>query len=164
MNCKSCGISLPDAAIACWKCGSPIAKLSSETQTQSAQTGIKELSKTTQDYLPWKIGCLLYGLIAPLIMAWLNGLSGGTMNDAMYTVLLMLAVWLSGSVMGVILLAKKEYRAGCALLILAGVTGPLLWLVALFLPARMRCPACREIIAGDATRCSHCATVVTPII
>jgi RNA polymerase subunit RPABC4/transcription elongation factor Spt4 len=180
MNCKSCGTSLPDDAVACWKCGTPIGKSLSEMQLRSEQIDAKKLSTINQEYSPWKIGCLLYGLIAPLVMVGLYNTiqrPSRPASETAFGMLLILAVWLSGPVAGVILLSKKKYLgetagAGCALLVLAGwwalpiglVTGPLLWLVALFLPPRMTCPACKQIIAGDATRCPHCATEVSPII
>lgn len=114
------------------------------------------------------------GETAFLASAGLSGLAGMAFG----------LMWLGGSLPGFAVLAQKKYlaqfagaftRAGCALILfgwwiplvlmgLALMLGPIWWLIASSLKPRRECPACKQIIAGDASRCPHCAAEVTPAV
>ena len=126
-------------------------------------------------------GCLLYFLIFIGFMVSvfiLSQVGAIEISDNVIAPVIGL-LWFGGSIMGLILLAKKKYLAlfsvifsgfGCISLILFGWIGVLLALILLFaggpfiyfiaalLPAYINCPSCTEIVSEKATRCPHCTT------
>jgi hypothetical protein len=139
---------------------------------------------------PWAIGCLIYGVVAVIILFAVVGVAalleetGGDPNEIGPAFCLPFLVWQAGSLPGLFLLYQKKYVAwfsrivgglGCVALLFLGpmaipvglvlwiFTGPFLWLFALALPARRGCPHCTEVISGRATRCPHCGGEVEPI-
>ena len=87
----------------------------------------------------------------------------------------MAGLWLIAGILGLVLLRKKYYltfsSAGIALLLFgwwvllfAFAGGAITWWIARSLKARRKCPACKQIIPGDATRCPRCGADVKPII
>lgn len=185
MNCKTCGTTLPDGAVACWKCGTRL-DASTPAATQVVPEELvpdKPFDNVHDEYASWKGCCLAYGAIMILLGCAIYTLAELLhQNPSDGTIFLGIIYlgwfgWFAALIPGVILLYKKKYLsdlgvAGCASFILFGwlaillgfLSGPLVWAVALFLPPKRECPSCKTVIPGNATRCASCGTEVTPII
>ena len=107
----------------------------------------------------------------------IGGIGAVIGSDDVNTVggVLVFILWIAAGILGVMLLRRKYYltfkTAGIALLlfgwwvpILLYIGGPFVWWIARSLRPRRKCPACKQIIPGDANRCPHCGVDVTPII
>ncbi|ABQ89058.1 hypothetical protein [Roseiflexus sp. RS-1] len=99
-------------------------------------------------------------------------------SDFGYTLIhCMIVLWVGSALAGMIWIGRKGYftgitwNVGCPLFVLFGwwaillllILGPIWLLIAAFLKPKQRCPHCKEIIPGDASRCSFCQGEVTPV-
>ena len=123
----------------------------------------------------WKL------FLAVVLLMMVGGWIGTALDENVGEVLLlifyilMLGLWIVAGISGVVLLRRKYYltfkSAGIALLLFGWwvpiflyLGGPLVWWIARSLKPRRKCPACKQIIPGDATRCPYCGADVKPII
>lgn len=123
---------------------------------------------------PLGIGCLAYGVVFIIVILSAGGpaalVRGGLRRP---TVCFPAALWLGGTIPGIVVLSQKHYfqwfsslMAGLGCLALAFlvtawlITGPFFWIIALLVPPRHLCPHCGKAISPEAAICPHCGTPV----
>jgi len=90
---------------------------------------------------------------------------------------LLIALWAGSALFGMIWVGQKGYfsgmawNAGCVFVLVGWwaiplllILGPIWLLIAASLEQKQRCPHCKKMIPGSASRCSFCQGEVVPLI
>jgi len=173
MKCTNCGTALPDEAVACWKCGTPIMP---KPAPRALPSQVSQTVTNNQERY-WRIGCLVYGLVVALFLCNMTALY--LFNQTVlgnYVFFVAFFLWVAGFVPGVVLIIRKRYLSevgtigwalitllGWSMILVALVLGPLVWVVGFLLPQRVTCPFCTRLISSNATKCPYCCTQLQPI-